>query len=81
MPGCGGLRKLRIADPGRGKGKRGGARVIYLHTPEANVFFLITIYGKGEKGDLSAARRGCIGSSSSVLKRRARPLKGGGAGP
>jgi hypothetical protein len=26
MTGCGGLRKLRIADPRRGKGKRGGAR-------------------------------------------------------
>ena len=38
MPGCGGLRKIRIADPGRGKGKRGGARVIYLHVPEASVF-------------------------------------------
>jgi hypothetical protein len=28
MPGCGGLRKLRTTDPRRGKGKRGGARVI-----------------------------------------------------
>ncbi len=26
MPGCGGLRKLRIADPKRQIGKRGGAR-------------------------------------------------------
>jgi hypothetical protein len=26
MPGCGGLRKVRIADPSRAKGKRGGAR-------------------------------------------------------
>ena len=31
MPGCGGLRKMRVAHPRRGKGKRGGARVIYLH--------------------------------------------------
>jgi hypothetical protein len=29
MPGCGGLRKMRVADPRRGQGKRGGARVIY----------------------------------------------------
>jgi hypothetical protein len=29
-PGTGGLRKVRIPDPGRGKGKRGGARVHYL---------------------------------------------------
>lgn len=29
-PGTGGLRKVRMADPARGKGKRGGARVHYL---------------------------------------------------
>jgi hypothetical protein len=28
MPGCCGLRKMRVSDPRRGKGKRGGARVI-----------------------------------------------------
>jgi hypothetical protein len=33
MPGCGGLRKIRLADPKRQKGKRGGSRVIYLHVP------------------------------------------------
>ena len=27
MPGCGGLRKVRVEDESRGKGKRGGARV------------------------------------------------------
>jgi putative transcriptional regulator len=30
MSGCGGLRKVRVADVRRGQGKRGGARVIYL---------------------------------------------------
>ena len=29
IPGTGGLRKLRFADARRGKGKRGGLRVIY----------------------------------------------------
>jgi hypothetical protein len=29
MPGTGGLRKIRFADHRRGKGKRGGLRVIY----------------------------------------------------
>ena len=50
---CGLLRKLRFADPSRGKGKRGGVRVIYLHTPEASRVDLITVYGKDEKDDLS----------------------------
>ena len=57
MPGCGGLRKLRIADPRRQKGRRGGARVIYLHIPEVNQFLMLDIYSKGEKDDLSPAEK------------------------
>ncbi len=57
MPGCGGLRKLRIADPKRQKGKRGGARVIYLHIPEVDQFLMLDIYGKGEKDDLTFAEK------------------------
>jgi hypothetical protein len=64
MPGCGGLRKLRIADPRRGKGKRGGARVIYLHIAEADVIYLMDIYGKGQREDLTAGQK-------KVLKRLA----------
>jgi hypothetical protein len=44
MPGCGGPRKTRVADPRRGKGKRGGIRVIYLHVAEADVIFLMDVY-------------------------------------
>jgi mRNA-degrading endonuclease RelE of RelBE toxin-antitoxin system len=54
MPGCGGLRKLRIADPKRGKGKRSGARLIYLYLPQIEHFLMLDIYGKNEKEDLSA---------------------------
>ena len=54
MTGCGGLRKIRTGDPKRGKGKRGGARVIYLYIPEAKRFYLLDVYGKNEKDDLSA---------------------------
>jgi len=57
MPGCGGLRKIRTADPKRSKGKRGGARVIYLYVAEAKWFFLLDIYGKDEKDDLSAGEK------------------------
>ncbi len=52
MPGCGGLRKLRIADPRRQKDKRGGARVIYLYIAEIRQFLMVGIYGKGEQEDL-----------------------------
>ena len=57
MPGCGGLRKVRIADPRRQKGKRGGARVIYLHIPEVEQFLMLDIYGKDEKEDLTPGER------------------------
>src|SRR5438105_14420918 len=52
MPGCGGLRKLRIADPGRQQGKRGGARLIYLHVPAADRIYMVAGFGKNEKADL-----------------------------
>jgi mRNA-degrading endonuclease RelE of RelBE toxin-antitoxin system len=68
MPGCGGLRKVRVPDARRQKGKRGGARVIYLHIPEANWILLLDIYGKGEQEDLSA-------SEKRVLKRLAEEFK------
>jgi hypothetical protein len=72
LPGCGGLRKLRLADPKRRKGKRGGARIIYLHVPEANWIFLVDIYGKGEKEDLSAAERKVLKQLAEEFKVQAR---------
>jgi hypothetical protein len=71
IPGCGGLRKLRITDPRRGKGKRGGIRVIYLVVPEARVVYLMDIYGKGEKEDLSAAERKLLKLLADQYKRDA----------
>ena len=53
MPGTGEYRKLRFARPGMGK--RGGARVIYLYGGEDLPIFLITVYAKSEKGNLSRA--------------------------
>jgi hypothetical protein len=69
MPGCGGLRKLRIPDPRRRKGKRGGARVIYLHIPEADRFLMLDIYGKGEKEDLTPAEKKNLRELARVYKK------------
>lgn len=69
MPGCGGLRKMRIPDPERGKGKRSGARVIYLHVPEAKRFFMIDIYGKDEKVDLSPREKKSMKEFAETSKR------------
>lgn len=51
MAGTGGCRKLRIA--GRGKGKSGGYRVITFYSGVFLPVFLITVFGKGEKADLT----------------------------
>lgn len=51
IQGTGGLRKVRWSV--RGRGKRGGVRVIYFHKPGAHQIRLLLIYSKGVKDDLS----------------------------
>lgn len=57
IEGAGGLRKLRYGDARRGKGKRGGLRVIYYWWPVGRQFWLFTLYDKDEAEDLSAKER------------------------
>ena len=52
VPGIGGLRKLRVADARRGKGRRGGIRVIYYWWVAGRQFWLFTLYDKNEMADL-----------------------------
>jgi hypothetical protein len=68
MPGCGGLRKIRTGDPARRKGKRGGVRVIYLNIPEANWIYLIDVFDKGEKDDLTPAEKKALTRLVSAMK-------------
>jgi hypothetical protein len=53
MPGTGGCRKVRVA--GRGKGKSGGYRTITFYSGKNIPVFLITVFSKGEKANLSRA--------------------------
>jgi hypothetical protein len=57
IPGTGGLRKLRFADERRGKGKRGGLRVIYYWWNAGLQVWLFTIFDKDEMSDLTKAQR------------------------
>ena len=66
IEGTGGLRKLRRPDPKRGKGKRGGLRVIYFWWEAGRQFWLFTLYGKDEMEDLSAKEKGML---KDMLKR------------
>lgn len=58
MPETGGIRKLRWALPGGGK--RGGARVIYFFYNETLPIFLLTLYRKNERANLSKAERNAM---------------------
>lgn len=57
IPETGGLRKLRFGDPRRGKGKRGGLRVIYYWWVAGDQIWLFTLYGKDEADDLTVQQR------------------------
>lgn len=57
IEGTGGLRKLRQADPSRGKGKRGGLRVIYFWWSGGDQFWLFTVYDKDQADDLTPGQR------------------------
>ncbi len=66
IEGTGGLRKLRFADARRGKGKRGGLRVIYFWWAAGRQFWLFTLYDKSEMDDLTPGERRLL---KSLLKR------------
>jgi hypothetical protein len=55
IPGTGGLRKVRVARSGMGK--RGGARLIYIVRGKVFPVFLIAVYAKNEKGNLTRKER------------------------
>jgi len=57
IEGTGGLRKVRFANKRRGKGKRGGLRVIYYWWSAGMQFWLYTLYDKDEMADLTAKQR------------------------
>lgn len=55
--GTGGLRKLRWSQQRRGKGKRGGVRVIYYWYASGSLIYMLLAYSKNEQDDLSAAQK------------------------
>lgn len=51
IPGADGARKVRWAVPG--KGKRGGARVIYFNLSDDEIVLLVAVYTKAERSNIS----------------------------
>ena len=51
----GGIRKMRFGRPSRREGKSGGTRVIYYFVDRKDRIYLIDVYGKNVKADLTRA--------------------------
>lgn len=71
IQGTGGLRKTRIGDESRGKGKRGGFRVIFLDLPHVERTYLLAIYDKNEKDDISSDEKKILRDLVAKLKKEA----------
>ena len=67
IKGTGGVRKVRVALEGRGKS--GGARVVYYFHSEAIPLYLLTVFAKNEKANISKAERNALARLVELLKR------------
>ena len=81
MEGTGGCRKLRWAIRGNNKGKSGGVRTISLYTGENMPVFLLTVFAKRQKVNLTKAERNDLKAVSDQIvreyARRVLPLAAG----
>ena len=66
IPGTGGVRKLRFADLGRGR--RGGARVIYYYLDETMPIYALLAYAKTAKTDMTPDERRTVSKIAAALK-------------
>jgi hypothetical protein len=73
VPGTGGVRKLRWRPEGRGK--RGGARVIYFYHSASIPLFALTAYAKNERADLSQKDRNDFRQPTKLLAETYRRTK------
>jgi hypothetical protein len=58
IPGSGGIRKVRFGFGARGKS--GGARIIYLFSGVSLPVFVLAVFAKNEKADLSLGERNAL---------------------
>ena len=66
IPGTGGVRKLRFAASGRGK--RGGARVVYFYGGEDMPIYALLACAKSARTDLNPAERSAVTGIVEAIK-------------
>ena len=64
----GGLRKIRIPMENKRKGKRSGARVIYVDVELKETIYLVNVYTKDEKADLTPDEKKALKAVVKILK-------------
>ena len=67
IPGTGGVRKVRFAASGRGK--RGGARVIYYYLDETIPIYALLVYAKNVKTDMTPEEKRLVSALAAELKK------------
>ena len=75
IPDSGGLRKIRLRRPGRGK--RGGPRLIYALPHGGTRIYLVFLYAKSEKTELSRAQVRALGRTVDELNQEFRRPRSG----
>jgi hypothetical protein len=65
MQGTGGCRKLRWA--GKGKGKRGAYRTITFYSGDEMPVFLVTVFSKGERANLSQTEQNALAKITKAI--------------
>ena len=73
IPGTGGVWKLRFAIAGRGK--RGGARVIYYYLDETMPIYALLAYAKAAKTDLTPDEKRTVSALVATLKTAWKEMK------
>lgn len=68
IKGTGGIRKIRIPMGNKGKGKRGGSRVIYVDIELKETLYFINVYSKDEKDDLTDDEKKAFKAVVKILK-------------
>lgn len=74
ITGTGGMRKIRWKR--QGMGKRGGARIIYFYYDESTPIFLISIYAKSKKENLTSDEKKKMCDWVSAFKENIKQNKG-----
>lgn len=68
VQGLGGIRKARIGNPARGKGKRGGYRYLFLYLENRGHIHLLFLLDKDEQVDLSNEERKALRALVAAIK-------------